>query len=47
MVRLTVRMAQENPSWGYDRIQGALANLGFHVCGTTVANILKAYGTFH
>ena len=31
IVTLTVRMAQENPSWGYDRIQGALANVGFHV----------------
>ena len=37
-------MAQENPSWGYDRIQGALANLGFHLSDTTVGNILKAHG---
>jgi transposase InsO family protein len=37
-------MAQENPTWGYDRIQGALANSGFHLSDTTVANILKAYG---
>ncbi|SRR6266446_216518 len=28
---LIVRMAQENRSWGYDRIVGALANLGFTV----------------
>jgi putative transposase len=27
MERLVVRMAKENPSWGYDRIVGALANL--------------------
>jgi putative transposase len=25
---LVVRMAKENPSWGYDRIVGAIANLG-------------------
>jgi transposase InsO family protein len=39
-----LRMARENPTWGYDRIQGALANLGHHVSGITVGNILKAHG---
>jgi len=44
VVDLAVRMAQENPGWGYDRIQGALANVGFRISDTTVANILKAHG---
>jgi putative transposase len=28
LVELVLQMARENPTWGYDRIQGALANLG-------------------
>ena len=44
VVELVVRIAQENSTWGYDRIQGALANLGLTVSDTTVANILKAHG---
>lgn len=31
---LSVKFAEENPSWGYDRIQGALANLGYEVCAS-------------
>jgi putative transposase len=41
---LIVRMAQENRSWGYDRIVGALANLGYTVSDQTVGNILKRHG---
>ena len=41
---LVLRIAKESPSWGYDRIQGALANLGCRMSDTTVANILKAHG---
>ncbi len=41
---LIVRMAQENRSWGYDRIVGALANLGYTVSDQTIGNILKRHG---
>jgi putative transposase len=42
--RLVVQMAKENPSWGYDRIVGALANLGFLLSDQTVGNILRRHG---
>ena len=41
---LVVRMAQENRSWGYDRIVGALTNLGYTISAQTVGNILKRHG---
>ena len=41
---LVLRIARENRSWGYDRIQGALAHLGYHISDQTVGNILKRHG---
>src|SRR5215471_3767610 len=41
---LIVRMAKENRSWGYDRIVGALANLGHQVSDQTVGNVLRRHG---
>ena len=41
---LIVRMAQDNRSWGYDRMVGALANLGYTISDQTVGNILKRHG---
>ena len=41
---LIVRLATENRDWGYDRIVGALANLGHTVSDQTVGNILKRHG---
>src|SRR5258708_15816576 len=38
--RLVVQMARENPSWGYDRIVGALAKLGHRLSDQTMGNIL-------
>jgi putative transposase len=44
IAELIVRMAQENPRWGYTRIQGALANLSHKVGRGTIANVLKRNG---
>src|SRR5262252_9837548 len=41
---LVLRMARENRSWGYDRIQGALKHLGYSISDQTVGNILKRHG---
>ena len=42
--QLVVRMARENSGWGYDRIVGALANLGHEISDQTVGNVLKRHG---
>jgi transposase InsO family protein len=39
-----VRMARENSCWGYDRIVGAMANLGYTLSDQTVGNILRRQG---
>ena len=42
--QLVVRMAKENSDWGYDRIMGAMANLGYTLSDQTVGNILQRHG---
>jgi hypothetical protein len=41
---LIVRMAEENPSWGYARIQGQLKHLNHRVARSTIAKVLKEHG---
>jgi hypothetical protein len=43
IAQLVVQMAEENPTWGYRRIQGALANLGYRIDKLTVRNILRRH----
>jgi transposase InsO family protein len=44
IVELLLSRARENPTWGCERIQGALANLGHEISDTTVGSILKQHG---
>ncbi|WP_373868003.1 integrase core domain-containing protein [Reyranella soli] len=37
-------MAREKRDWGYDRIAGALANLGYEISDQTVGNVLRRHG---
>ena len=42
--KLVVRMAKENSDWGYDRIVGAMADLGYRLSDQTKGNILQRHG---
>ena len=43
IVDLTLRFPKETPSWDSDRIQGESGKVGYHICDSTVGNILKAH----
>ncbi len=41
---LIIQFAEENSGWGYDRIVGALSNLGYEISDKTIGNVLKRHG---
>jgi hypothetical protein len=44
LAALVVRMAKDNPTWGYTRIRGGLKGLGHDVARNTIEAILKDHG---
>jgi putative transposase len=44
IARLTIRLAQENPLWGYRRIHGELTKLGLAIALSTIYEILRTAG---
>ena len=44
IAEIVLRLARENPSWGYTRIRGALANIGHEIGRSTIARVLAEHG---
>jgi putative transposase len=42
--QLIIRLANENPRWGYQRLKGELLRLGVRVCATAIRSTLRRHG---
>ena len=42
--KLVVKLAIDNPSWGYDRLEGAMSLLGYSLDRNTIGEILREHG---
>jgi hypothetical protein len=42
--KLVLRLARENPRWGYQRIVGELNGLGYPISASLVRNLLRQAG---
>ena len=44
IIEQVLKLAESNPSWGYDRIAGVMKYLGYDISASAIRNILNEHG---